>query len=420
MMKNSMSQAGERSFRGPAGDISAGTTFLFAAAVAVIALNLYASQSLGADIGRSFGVPATLAGLVTTACLLGYAIGLFFVVPLTDLIDNKYLLKMALFFDVLALVLMCVSMNFTFMVIVSFVSGVTTSATQLLVPMAGLLSSEQRRGRVVGNVVSGLMLGFLLSRPLASIATDFAGWRSFYALLACLVACVVVVIVPKIPARSVSRDEKYFRLIGSVWMLLVQEKQLRRRALYQALCMVAFGMFWTSIALRLAQSPFNLGKIGIAMVTMSGVAGVFVAPMAGRLGDRGLTTIGTIVSHLLIIFSMLLAAAGGWLVPRLAIQHGVPVGLGLLVLSALVLDAGVIGDQTLGRRVINLLRPEIRGRVNGAFVGVFMVGGAIGSAISGWAWVEYGWLGVCVLAALFGLLALLAFVGELVRERPAH
>src|SRR5262249_18340040 len=156
--------------------------------------------------------------------------------------------------------------------------------------------------------------------------------------------------------------------------LLRAEPVLRRRALTAASCMAAFSVFWTAIALRLAAAPFHLGQRGIALFALVGAGGAFTAPLPGRGGDRGWTRLTTLAGHLLILAALALAAWAGC-------AARLPSGVALVLLgaSAVLLDVGVTADQTLGRRVVNLLRPEARGRLNGLFVGLFFIGGAVGS-----------------------------------------
>src|SRR5262249_20115717 len=178
------------------------------------------------------------------------------------------------------------------------------------------------------------------------------------------------------------------------------------RAVYQALCMAAFGIFWTAVALRLAAPPFGLDQGGIALFALAGIGGAVIAPIAGRAGDHGWTTPATRLAHAAVIAALLLAGAAGagWFGfdpaarPRLS--------LGVLAVAAILLGLGVIGDQTLGRRAVNLACPQARGRLNGLYTGLFFVGGAAGSALAGIAWVEAGWTLVCVIGVGFGTLAL--------------
>ncbi|OKO91501.1 MFS transporter [Bradyrhizobium sp. NAS80.1] len=393
-------------------EISGTLTLLFAIAVGVVVLSLYSSQPLVGLIGPSFGLNASEASLVTTLTLLGYASGLFLLVPLTDLVENRMVIVATLAVDVIALAAVACAPTTSLFLIACYVTGLTTSAIQMLVPVAAQLSAEARRGRVVGNVMSGLMLGILLSRPAASLVAEFAGWRWFYGVLAVIVAMLALVLMFVIPKRSPQTSTTYFRLIGSMWTILSEEPVLQRRALYQALCMGAFGVFWTSVALRLSAPPFSLDQTGIALFALAGAAGAIIAPIAGRAGDRGWTKGATRLAHLAVIGSMALAGIGGHELAPGASAVSANVALAILVAAAVLLDLGVIGDQTLGRRAINLLRSEARGRVNGLFTGLFFLGAAAGSAVSGLAWVYSGWSGVCAVGAVFGATALVVSLTE--------
>ncbi|ACA15422.1 major facilitator superfamily MFS_1 [Methylobacterium sp. 4-46] len=385
--------------------MSAGLTVLFACAVGVVVLSLYASQPLIGLIGSSFSLSTSEASLVSTLTLLGYASGLFLLVPLTDLVENRTVIVVTLLVDVAALAAIALAPTPFLFLLASYVAGVTTSAIQMLVPVAAQLSPEAHRGRVVGNVMSGLMLGILLSRPAASWVAEFVGWRWFYGGLSLIIAALSMILATVLPVRKPATGTNYSALIGSMLTILREEPVLRRRASYQALCMGAFGVFWTSVALRLSDQPFSLGQTGIGLFALAGAAGAVVAPIAGRAGDRGWTRSATRLAHLAVIAAMILAGIGG------DVLVGTPFApswapLAILVASAVLLDLGVIGDQTLGRRAINLLRPEARGRVNGLFTGLFFLGAAAGSALSGLAWVSFGWLGVCSVGLAFGCVTL--------------
>ncbi len=396
----------------PVGETPSYLTALFATTVGVVVLVLYSSQPLVGLIGLSFGLAPSESGLVTTLTLLGYASGLFLLVPLIDLIENRRLIICTFFIDVLALVAVAYAPTASLFLLACFVAGVTTSVIQMLVPIAAFLSPADRRGRVVGNVMSGLMLGILVSRPLASLVAEFAGWQLFYAGLAIVVALLTIVMAFALPRREPESQQSYAWLVGSLWTLLKEEHVLRRRATYQALCMGAFGVFWTAISLRLSEAPFSLDQTAIALFALAGASGAIIAPIAGQMGDRGWTHPATILAHLAVIIAMILAEIAGddkfWELG----SHSSAVALALLIGAAVLLDLGVIADQTLGRREVNMLRPEARGRLNGLFTGLFFLGAATGSGLSGIAWVHAGWRGVCIVGFAFGLLALLLSNGR--------
>ena len=375
-------------------------TALFATAVGVVVLALFASQPLVGIIGPELGLSPGMSGLATTLTLLGYATGLFLLVPLTDIVENRKLILATLIGDVGALWILASASTAETFLLASFVVGLSTSAIQMLVPVAAALSSEARRGRAVGNVMSGLMLGILFSRPVASIVTEVLGWRYLYGLLGFAVAALNLVLVIFIPTLRPKGNTSYMRLIGSLGSILKEEPVLRCRAASQAMCMAAFSVFWTAVALRLAQEPFALGQTGIALFALAGAAGAVVAPIAGRAGDRGLTRPVTGIAHAAVTVAMILAYLGGG-------THitSSSISLAVLLIAAVLLDLGVITDQALGRRAINLLPPEARGRLNGLFTGLFFLGGAAGSALSGVVWTVWGWWGVCAVGTVFGLAA---------------
>jgi predicted MFS family arabinose efflux permease len=382
-------------------------TVLLAAVVGVIVLPLYAAQPLVEPIASSFGLSVATAGLAATMSMVGYAAGLFLLVPLSDLIETRRIVLTTLSADVVALAAAALAPSAALLFLATFAAGVSASAIQILVPAAGSLTPQAQRGRVIGNVMSGLMIGILLSRPIAGLAGASFSWRAAYVVDAIAVTAAIAVVHRVLPyCEPVARFGKYRALIGSLWRLLAEEPVLRRRAIYQAMCMGAFGLFWTAVALRLAKPPFELGQSEIALFTLAGVGGAVVAPIAGWAGDRGWSRPATLLAHAAVVAASLLAgtAGGGWFgfdPPSMPV-----LSLALLVMSAVVLDIGVIGDQTLGRRAVNLLQPDSRGRLNGLYTGLFFLGGATGSAIAGAAFAQSGWALVCAMAAGSGAASL--------------
>ncbi len=375
---------------------------LFATAVGVIVTNLFAPQTLVGLIGPAFGFGSGMGGLVAMATLLGYAAGLFFLVPLADLLENRTLVLRMLGGAVLAAIAAMLAPSAVVLMVILFVLGAACSAIQILVPIAASMVEPEWRGRVIGDVMSGLMIGILLARPAASLIADTFGWRAFYGTSATAMLLLGAVLALRLPRRRPAGDTGYPALVGSLWGLLRSEPELRRHSLTASLAMAAFSLFWTSVALRLAEPPFDLGQRGIALFALAGAGGAVVTPLFGRAGDRGWTRAGTILSHCLMILAFGLSAWAGF-------AHSGPWLLPLLLLggSAVLLDIGVTGDQTLGRRVINLLQPEARGRLNGLFVGLFFLGGAAGSAMAGVAWAWGGWPTVCVIGGVIAMAALL-------------
>jgi predicted MFS family arabinose efflux permease len=376
---------------------------LFGASVGIIVTNVFAPQTLVGPIGQALGLSPAASGLIATATLLGYAAGLFLLVPLADLVENRRLILRMLLVAVLGAALAALSPTAPALLAALFLLGAACTAIQVMVPIAAAMAAPEHRGRVIGDIMSGLMVGILLSRPLASGIADAWGWRAYYALSAVAMAGLTGVLATRLSPRRPLAQVGYPALIASLWHLLRSEPVLRSRALTASLVMAAFSLFWTAVALRLAQPPFDLGQSGVALFALVGAGGAAVTPLAGRAGDRGWTRPATIASHLAVIAGFGLAAWGGAPGATTPILSLVAMGV-----SAVVLDIGVTADQTLGRRAVNLLRPEARGRLNGLFVGLFFLGGAAGSAAAGLAWAAGGWPLVCLIGAGIGLAALVA------------
>lgn len=387
-------------------------TLFFAATVGVIVMDLFAAQPLTSPISADLHLPPGLAGLVAMLPQLGYAAGLALLVPLVDLLENRRLIVATLAVCAAALALPAFTQSGTVFLLATLAAGAASSVIQMLVPMAASMAPEAQRGRAVGNVMSGLMLGILLSRPLASLIAGSAGWRAFYLLAALADAAIAVVLALRLPARTPSINASYRALLASMGRLLADEPVLRRHALSAALAMAAFSAFWTAVGLRLAQPPFALDLHGIALFAFAGASGAIVTPLAGRAGDHGNGPAAQRLAHgtMLAALVVLGVAGAGWFGFDAHAHRGV--ALALLAGGAALLDAGVIVDQTIGRRAINLLNPAARGRLNGLFVGLFFVGGALGAALAGSAWAWGGWSAVCGVgfafagaAAVFGLMA---------------
>jgi predicted MFS family arabinose efflux permease len=293
-----------------------------------------------------------------------------------------------------------------------FALGAACSAIQILVPFAAAMAAPERRGRVIGDVMSGVMTGILLSRPLASAIADASDWRAFYGASAVFMAAVSALLAALLPERKPEQRTRYAALIASLWSLLRGEPVLRRHALTAGLSMAAFSVFWTAVALRLAEPPFGLSQAGIALFALVGAGGAAVTPLAGRAGDRGWTQATTIAAHCSIVGAFALAAWTGG-----ASAAGASLALISMGAAAVGLDVGVTADQTLGRRAVALLRPEARGRLNGLYVGLFFLGGAAGSAAVGPLWAQGGWALICAVGGALGLAGLIVDLAG-GRERP--
>lgn len=374
--------------------------WLGAITAGVVVTNLFAPQILVGLIGRSLALTAGQAGLISTLTLLGYALGLLLLVPLVDLVENKRLILRTLGCAILAALGTALAPSPHLLLLATFILGASCAAIQMMVPLVASQVAPERRGQAIGEVMSGLMIGILLSRPAASLIADLWSWRAYYLLSAGLMALLAAALGRYLPLLRPATGSSYGGLLRSFPKLLREEPVLRVRAWTAALVMASFTAFWSAVALRLPDTPFLLDSKGIAAFALMGVVGAAATPLAGRWGDRGWARPMLLAAHLLIVASLALCAWAGALESRIA-------ALLMLSLGTILLDVGITTDQTLGRRAINLLRPEARGRLNGLFVALFFIGGGVGAAAASVAWAYGGWTMVCIVAASFGVLGLI-------------
>lgn len=384
-------------------NLPAWLTMLLAAACGIIVANLYYAQPLVGTISSSIGLSANSSGLIVTLTQVGYVAGLLFVVPMGDIIENRRLVAASLLLTALALAAAAVAKQVPLFLAASFVIGLGSVAAQVLVPFASYLASESSRGRVVGNVMSGLLLGIMLSRPLSILVADLLGWHAVFVLSGAAVLVLAIVLSKVLPARRPSSNASYPALLGSMWRLLRTTPLLRRRAAYHACVFATFSLFWTTVPFLLAGPMFHFSQKAIALFALAGIAGAVAAPVAGRLADRGWTRPGTGIALVTVVLSVLLP---------LVVRTGSPVGVAVLVAAAILLDAGVSANLVLGQRALFSLSPEIRSRLNGLFMAIFFLGGAAGSAVGGWAYATGGWSAALWFGLAFPVAAILYFATE--------
>ncbi|AMD59681.1 MFS transporter [Agrobacterium tumefaciens] len=383
--------------------ISPALTFLLATACGLIAANLYYGQPLAGIIGAELGLSAGATGLIVTLTQIGYGIGLLFVVPLGDLVENRKLVVSSVSMAVLSLAAAAFAPHAAPFLIAAFLVGVSSVAVQVIVPYAAHMAPHAIRGRVVGNVMSGLMAGIMLARPVSSLLSEVVSWRGVFLTSAAVMALLAVVLFRLLPTRVPEARLSYGALMASMGRLALHTPVLRRRAIYHAFLFAASSLFWTTTPLYLSGPHFNLSQGEIALFALAGAAGTVAAPIAGRMADRGWTRAAT--------FFALLAVALSFAVTHLA-PEGSHLALAILVIAAIVLDFGVTTNLVLGQRAIFTLGAEFRSRLNGIYMATFFMGGAIGSAVGGWAYAVGEWQAASWIGFALPIAALLYFLTE--------
>lgn len=363
---------------------------VMAAACGLAVANIYYSQPLLDLIARDFGVSEGTASLVVTFTQAGYALGLLFLVPLGDLLESRALVTRMLLGTAVALALAAFSPVFGAFLAMAVLVGITSVVVQILVPMAAHLAPEGQQGEFVGKVMSGLLLGILLARSVASAIAQFLDWRAIYLISAVLMVLLSVVLRRVLPTHRPEQRTSYRAMLAGVVQVAREEPALRRKALAQASMFGAFTAFWTAIAYELI-AEHGLSQGQIALFALVGAGGAAAAPVAGRLADKGYGEVCSGIALLLASATFLLSGLG----------HG---SILLLAIAAVVLDFGVQSHQVMGQYVVYGLRPEARARINTVYMTTIFVGGTLASLLTGFVHSRSGWTGVCWLGAVLPLL----------------
>lgn len=378
-----------------------GLVFVFALACGILIANLYYAQPLISLIAPEIGLSESAASLIVTLTQIGYCIGLILLVPLGDLVENRKLVLLTISGAILALVMAMLAPNALWFLFASLLVGIGSVAVQMLIPIAAHISPEERRGRTVGNIMSGLLLGVMLARPISGFIAHHFGWRTVFGMSAVLLIILAVILWNLLPERQPTLNHHYFRLIKSLWSLLRDTPILRRRALYQAALFASFSLFWTAIPLLLSGPLFKLSQQGIALFALAGAMGAIAAPIAGRIADKGYAKPATGFALATGAFAFLLSLFGG-----------TSASLFCLVLAGILLDMGVQCNVVLGQRTIYLLGAEVRSRLNALYMAIFFIGGAIGSGIASVAYLYGGWTLVASIGFGFPAAAFLFYLTE--------
>jgi predicted MFS family arabinose efflux permease len=359
-------------------------------------------QPLATEIASDINLSTGNLGLIATLPYAGYGIGLLLLVPLADLFENKIIVITAMSLVIISVLLLFLLPAAIPFLIVSLLMGVMASVVQVLVPYGTFLVSPALQGRVVAESVTGIMLGVLLSRPVAGWLSDVWGWRSVYLFAGCTLLIVSVPLMLFLPKRKPTGGFSYGQLLSSMSRIFLQTPVLRRKAFYQACMFGTFSMFWTSVPMLL-KSSFQLSNNQIAWVSMAGVAGVIAPPFATRLVDRGNSRIGTIYAFLIVLVAFLIAAFSN--------EKGVN-GIVMIIIAAILLGLGTISTQVIGQRAIYALDESQRARLNGLFTAIFFLGGAVGAGISSMVFSHFGWVGINVTGFFLTLMAFLYSLTE--------
>jgi predicted MFS family arabinose efflux permease len=385
-------------------------------ACAIGVSTIYFNQPLLVDMGRTYGAPAGRVMFVSGATQVGYALGLLLFVPLGDVLERRSLMMRMYAAVIVALLLVSVAPTLAWLIAGSVVLGMVASVTHIVLPIAPDLVRSRERGRAIGKVMMGLLLGILLARTFAGWVSKVPamfvhaprlfpagafwvtdGWRYVFVIAALMNAGFLLLLGRRMPKLPPKQDLSYADAMRSLWTLWRTQPLLRESSMIGALVFASFSCFWTTLAYLLS-SHYGLGAGVAGSFGLVGAAGALVAPIAGRLADkrgtRWVLTAG--ITALASSYALLWVGERAWIT--------FSVHLAVLLIGVILLDIGAqltqVGNQT---RIFGLV-PSARSRLNTVYMTVYFAGAAGGSALSTIAWARWKWDGVCCMA--LGLIAL--------------
>lgn len=378
--------------------LEAPLVLLLASGAGLAAASLYYSQPMLGLLSAQFHASGESVGLIPTLTQFGYALGLFFLAPLGDRYDRRRIILLKAAVLCLALLLTAAARSIGGLAMASLVIGLAATMAQDIVPAAATLAPEARRGKVVGTVMTGLLLGILLSRVISGLVAQRWGWRVMFVAAAASIALIGVAAWRRLPRFEVTTRLSYGALLRSLASLWMRHRALRRASTAQGLLSVSFSAFWSTLAVMLHARPFHMGAAVAGAFGLAGAAGALAAPIAGRLADRRGPGIVTRFGAALVVLAFAAMSLGSLL--------DVGAQLWVLVISTIVFDLGIQSSLIAHQHIVYSIDAGARSRLNAVLMTAMFIGMAVGSAIGALLFAQWGWIAVTLLATMSALGAL--------------
>lgn len=362
-------------------------------ATGLVVANIYYNQPLLADMANTFGVSDKKAQQISLFTQIGYATGLLFIVPLADMLKRKRLILIDFVLMIISLIACAMAPSVTILMIAGFLVGVSSIIPQLLIPMAAHLAKPHERGKKIGFVMSGLLIGILLSRTLSGFIGEHFGWRSMFYIAAGLMLLIWIMIFLFLPEIEPDYKGNYGKLMKSLIHLVKTQPKLRLAAFRGALCFAGFSAFWTTLVFLLKQPQFNEGSAAAGMFGLVGAFGAVAVGFMGRLSDKMDAYKLSIYTLSLILISFIVFYFS---------SHSI---IGLII-GVILLDMGVQATHISNQSIIFALIPEARNRINTVYMVSYFIGGALGTFFASLVWKNYEWNGVCAIGAVLSVIVI--------------
>lgn len=371
------------------------TLWIMTIATALVVANIYYNQPLLADIAHTFNITDKKAQQLSLFTQIGYACGLLFIVPLADMVKRKRLIVIDFVLMILSLLISAVAPSIFILTIAGFLLGLSSIVPQLLIPMAAHLAQPHERGKKLGFIMGGLLIGILLSRTLSGFIGEHFSWRFMFYIAAGLMVAIWLMIFFFLPEVEPDYKGNYKKLMSSLIHLIKTQPKLRMAAFRGALCFAGFSAFWTTLVFLLKQPQFNEGSAAAGAFGLVGAFGALAAGLMGRLSDKmdsyklsGFTLLLVLISYIIFYFS----------------SHSI---IGLII-GVIILDMGVQATHISNQSIIFALIPEARNRLNTVYMVSYFIGGSSGTFLASLLWRNYQWNGVCAIGGGLAIIALAA------------
>lgn len=380
----------------PQAELTPGLVLLMAIATGLVVASNYYAQPLLDTIAVQFNLTTNMAGFIVTTAQLSYAVGLLLLVPLGDLFERRNLILIMTILSACGLLVTALANNIWLILLGTGLTGLFSVVAQILVPLAATLAKPHQRGKAVGFIMSGLLLGILLARTLSGAMAMIGGWRAIYWLAFFILMLLVVIMWRKLPRYKSPIELNYGQLLGSIFQLFFTTPVLAVRSILGGLAFANFALLWTAMAFLLAGEPFNFSDGIIGLFGLAGAAGALMALQAGHLVDKGKGKKVTLISLILLLLS--------WIPIGFAKESLIGFIIGILILDLAVQGLHITNQSTLYR-----IMPEARGRLTAGYMTSYFIGGALGSLASGYAYHYAGWYGIAITGGILCLISLIVW-----------
>ena len=378
-------------------DLSNWLVFLMAFAIGVTIASNYYAQPLLHSITHDLNIAVEHAGSIIMAAQFSYAVGLLFITPLGDKFERKHLIIILMVLSTCGLIVSALSKNLWMLIVGTSMTGLFSTVAQVLIPFAATLAKPEQRGKIVGTLMSGMLLGILLGRAFAGAISTIADWHYVYWIATGIMVIVTLLLSISLPTYRNTININYFQLLWSISSLYKQEPILRIRSLLAVISFALFSLLWTPLAFLLSNDPYHYSDFIIGLFGIAGAAGALGSPIVGKLSDKGKGWLATTIGLCLLLLS--------WL-PLSFAQCSIIA----LILGVVILDFSVQVTHVSNMSAIYQIRPEARSRINTGYMVCYFIGGMLGSVGSTYLFSHYGWIAIVVTGTILGLMGIICWL----------